>query len=149
MKKFLYVLPFLLLNTLCIGIAYGQNNTNIIVTDHSKIDQLTQIDNFMEIPVPATLAGIAVIAINFLAVFKPHDSHAEKIKIAIKDFFQSFYFLLICTVLILILNVIEVLLPQNNMIEIIDIIVKYVLFGIGLVYLFKGSKAVMIAMTRI
>jgi len=148
MKKFLYVFPILLLNTLCIGIAYGQNNA-IVAIDHSKIEQLTQIDNFMDILVPATLAGVAVIAINFLSVFKPHDSHIEKIKIAIKDFFKAFYFLLICTVLILILNVIEVILLQNMLVEIIDIILKYVLFGIGLLYLFKGSKAVMIAMTRI
>jgi hypothetical protein len=131
------------------GIAYGQNNINIIVGDHAKVDQLIQIDNLMDIPVPATLAGIAVIAENFLVVFKPHDSHVEKIKIAVKDFFKAFYFLLICTVLILILNLIEVFLSQNDIVEIIDIILKYVLFGIGLVYLFKGNKAVMIAMTRI
>jgi hypothetical protein len=131
------------------GIAYGQNNINIIVGGHDKVDQLIQIDNLMDITVPATLAGIAVIAGNFLAVFKPHDSHIEKIKLAIKDFFIAFYFLLICTVLILALNVIEVIIQPNNIVEIIDIILKYVLFGIGLVYLFKGSKTVMLAMTRI
>jgi hypothetical protein len=149
MKKFLYVLPILFLNILCVGIAYGQNNINILIGNHDKTDQLVQIDNLMDIPVPATLAGIAVIAGNFLVVFKPHDSHVEKIKIAVKDFFKAFYFFLICTVLILTLDVIEVIIPQNSIVEIIDIILKYVLFGIGLVYLFKGSKTVMLAITRI
>ncbi len=131
-----------------VGIAYGQSDFNPIFYRFVGSNQLQSIDNFLDIPVPATLAGIAIIAGNFLVAYKPHDKHILRIKSAARDFFRAFFVLLICTVLILLLNVIEVFLTQAMIVEFIDIIIKYVLFGIGLVYLFKGSRNVMEAITE-
>jgi hypothetical protein len=147
MKKFLHVTMILFLNIVCIGFAYGQSDIQIYVAGHGGIQPLRAIDNLLDITVPGTLAGIAIIAGNFLVVYKPHEKFTDRIKKAEKQFFRSFYFLLICTVLILVLNIIEIMLPNISEVEIIDIFIKYTLFGIGILYLFMGTKNVMMAIT--
>lgn len=148
MKKLLYVLLVLFFNIFFIGSAYGQGQIEIYVAGHGGIQPLRDVDNLMDIPVPGTLAGIAIIAANFLVTYRPHDQFTDKIKKAERQFFRSFYFLLICTVLILAFNIVEIILPNNSAVEIVDIAVKYTLFAIGVSFLFMGTKNVMIAVTK-
>lgn len=148
MKKFLCISTIIFLNVVCVGVAYGQSDIQIYVSRHGGIQPLRDVDNLMDIQVPGTLAGISIIAGNFLVVYRPHEKFMDKIKKAEKQFFRSFYFLLICTVLILVLNIIEIILPDSSEVEISDIVIKYSLFGIGISYLFMGTKNVMIAITK-
>src|SRR5579885_2210393 len=99
------LISILVLSLFYIGIAHGQSDIQIYVTNHGGIQPLRDINKLLDITVPATLAVISIIAGNFLVVYKPHEKYINKIKLAEKDFFRSFYFLLINTVLILGLSI--------------------------------------------
>lgn len=148
MKKHLYVFTILFLDIFLFGIAYGQSDIQIYVSGHGGIQPLRDVDNLLDIQVPGTLAGIAIIAGNFLVVYRPHEKFTDRIKKAERQFFRAFYFLLIGTILILVLNIIEIILSTNPEVEIADIAIKYTLFGIGISYLFMGTRNIMIAITR-
>jgi uncharacterized membrane protein len=125
----------------------------------SKIDreiafenQVLDLDNSLTPPISATLTGLSLTGASFLvniARSSNEDSDAAHIRLARKFFIKAFFMFLICTIALFIFDFIQILSHLDPvLITLVDIIITFALFSIGVVYLSRAARELYITYGR-
>lgn len=89
--------------------------------------------------VTATLTGLSLTGASFLVTLTRNigeDSDAVHVRLARKFFIKAFFMFLICTIVLFVFDFLEILDERHAIsYTILDVIISYVLFGIGAVYM--------------
>jgi hypothetical protein len=104
---------------------------------------LSQLDNTLTPQISATLAGLSLTGGTFLVNLTRTTSEnvSNHIQIARKSFIKAFFMFLICTISLFVFDALEIVNEKNIITYIFfDVVVSYVLFGIGALYLVNAAK---------
>lgn len=116
---------------------FGQNIEN------SFDDEFLKLDDSLTPTTTATLTGLSLTGASLLVAMTRNtdDKLIENIRMARKSFIKAFYMFLLCTVALLLFDFIQVLDNRDIVLTIIlDVVISYVLFGIGIFYLINAAR---------
>jgi hypothetical protein len=119
--------------------------SDVVNTMDNKDDneKYRALDNILNPTISATLTGLSLTGGTFLVNLTRNTSETvtNHIHIARKSFIKAFFMFLICTILLFVFDFIEILDEKNILTYIIlDVIITYILFGIGAWYLVNAAK---------
>jgi len=119
--------------------------SDVVNTMDNKDDneKYRALDNILNPTISATLTGLSLTGGTFLVNLTRNTSETvtNHIHIARKSFIKAFFMFLICTILLFVFDFIEILDEKNILTYIIlDVIITYILFGIGVWYLVNAAK---------
>jgi hypothetical protein len=120
---------------------YSANAQSDTETPHDKI---LQFDDSLTPTISVTLTALSLTGASFLVAItrgNEEDTSLSHIRRARISFIKAFFMFLLCTVFLFIFDFIEILSEKNIVLStILDVIITYVLFGLGLVYLVNAAK---------
>ena len=125
-----------------IPFAFAQNQNFGLNTTPENLEKIDALDGLLSSTIAATLTGLTLTGASFLARVSEKDHEVNFIDIARRYLVKGFLFFLACLIAILIFDIAELLFESNYDIRILDAIITYTLFGIGIIYLVKGAKGI-------
>ena len=130
--------------TLLFDFVYAQNSAKTESESNYWIRKLSEFDLQLTPTVSGSLAGLSMAAASFLtrSANGEHEEYARHIRTAKKRFVMAFTILITCTVSILVFDFLEILWETSLAIVVIDTVLTYGLFGIGLAALVGGYSEV-------
>lgn len=121
---------------------FAQNDIENMLQENRE-KGLSQLDNTLTPQISATLAGLSLTGGTFLVNLTRTTSEniSNHIQIARKSFIKAFFMFLVCTIALFVFDSLEIVDEKNIMIYVFfDVIISYVLFGIGALYLVNAAK---------
>ena len=121
----------------------AQNDLKNTIDKKDLVARIFDLDNELNPTITATLTGLSLTGASFLmnVARGASDSEAIKIHLTKKYFIKAFFMFLICTIILFILDFIEILDQQETLLyTILDVIITFVLFGFGVYYLAMAAK---------
>jgi hypothetical protein len=109
------------------------------------VNRIDQLDDLLTITVTASLTGLSIAAATFLGRSFGEEEEETKIHIiqSQKNLIKAFSMFLACTIVIFVFDALEIIGGKPSLFVIItDIIISYVLFGLGIRHLIKSSKEI-------
>jgi len=104
--------------------------------------KVLDLDNILTPAIVATLTGLSLTGASFLvnATRNVNDDDADYVRAARKYFIKAFFMFLICTIALFVFDFIEILNERDIILStILDVVVTYAFFGIGVIYLSKAA----------
>lgn len=121
----------------------AQNNIENTINKKDLITSLFDLDNELNPTITATLTGLSLTGASFLMSVArgANDSEALQIHLTKKHFIKAFFMFLLCTIILFVFDFIEILDQKDTLLYIIlDVIITFTLFGIGVYYLAMAAK---------
>jgi len=131
-----------------IDFAFAQND---MTTQDDFIKRIDDLDDLLTTSVTATLTGLSIAGATFLGrSFSDKEEETKKHTIqAQKNFIKAFSMFLICTISIFVFDFFEIIIGNPSLsVIVLDIIITYGLFGVGIMYLIKSAKEIYIMYGR-
>ncbi len=107
------------------------------------IDKVLDLDNELTPTITATLTGLSLTGASFLMSLARSTTDSDTIQIHLtkKYFIKAFFMFLLCTIVLFVFDFLEILNEKNVILYVIlDVIITFTLFGIGVVYLVRAAK---------
>ncbi len=121
---------------------YAQDDTANYTT------KLDEIDDLLHISIPIGLIGVSLTGAAFLLAMLGKTENNEKkthMQLAKNNFITGFIAFLICVIVIFVFDFVEIINEQLYIqVKILDIIVSYGLFAIGIAFLVKSARQIYI-----
>jgi len=139
LHKFLFFV-FIIFSSSLIDFAFAQNDMTSQYEYNKTIDEL---DDLLSTQVTATLTGLSLAGAAFLVrtINGEDDEIKRHTRQAQKKFIAAFLMFLISTIFIFIFDFLEALIEDLTIYGLLlDIIITYVFFGVGIVYLVKSAR---------
>jgi len=122
---------------------YAQNNMGNTIDKKDLVDRLFELDNELNPTITATLTGLSLTGASFLMSVArgASDSEAIQIHLTKKYFIKAFFMFLLCTMILFVFDFIEILDQKTTLLyTLLDVIVTFALFGIGVYSLIMAAK---------
>ena len=148
----LIILGFLIVNSFSFYIAFAQESNTNTAMEQTKLEKkVIELDHLLNTTIPASLTGLSLTGATFLMrVIKIEEEDIVKKQIfsAKKNLVKAFVLFLSCTVSIFVFDFIEVIYYVPLLVLILDLVVSYILFFVGLVYLVFAAKEIYVTQAR-
>jgi len=140
-KSILFALV-LVLTASSIYSVFAQNDIKDTIIQKDLMDKVLDLDNELNPAVTATLTGLSLTGASFLMSLArtTNDSESNKIHIIKKHFIKAFFMFLVCTIVLFIFDFIEILETHLVLYVILDVIITFSFFGLGVIYLARAAK---------
>lgn len=126
------------------NLAFAQKNIQNITNEKDLMDKIDELDNTLNPTITATLTGLSLTGASFLVnALRIKNESEESIHIdsAKKHFIKAFFMFIICTVVLLIFDFLQIIYSRNaRELIIFDVLITYIFFGIGVVYLVSAAR---------
>jgi hypothetical protein len=121
---------------------YAQNDVKNTIIQKDLMDKVLDLDNELNPAVTATLTGLSLTGASFLMSLArtTSDSESNKIHIIKKYFIKAFFMFLVCTIVLFIFDFIEIMETHLVFYVILDVIITFSFFGLGVIYLARAAK---------
>jgi len=122
--------------------AFAQNTTNNTSSRQSIVDKALELDNELNPTITATLTGLSLTGASFLMSLTQSGNVGDKNKIHLikKYFIKAFFMFLLCTLSLFVFDFIEILEKNIVLYVLLDVVITFLLFGIGVIYLARAAK---------
>ena len=128
-----------------IGSIHAQSSVDGSESTMSLESKIIKLDDLLVPSITATLTGLSLTGASFLAQSTkniPQDKDAAFLSLARKSFIKAFSMFILCTIILLGFDFLAILSANYLVTQaILDVLVSYSLFGIGIVYLVNAAKA--------
>jgi len=140
-KSILFALV-LVLTASSIYSVFAQNDIKDTIIQKDLMDKVLDLDNELNPAVTATLTGLSLTGASFLMSLArtTNDSESNKIHIIKKHFIKAFFMFLVCTIVLFIFDFIEIMETHLVFYVILDVIITFSFFGLGVIYLARAAK---------
>lgn len=121
----------------------AQNDIGNTIDKKDLIDKVLDLDNELTPTITATLTGLSLTGASFLMSLARSTTNSDTIQIHLtkKYFIKAFFMFLLCTIVLFIFDFLEILNEKNVILYVIlDVIITFTFFGIGIVYLVRAAK---------
>lgn len=121
----------------------AQNDVGNTIDKKDLIDKVLDLDNLLTPTITATLTGLSLTGASFLMSLARNTTDSDTIQIHLtkKYFIKAFFMFLLCTIVLFIFDFLEILNEKNVILYVIlDVIITFTFFGIGIVYLVRAAK---------
>lgn len=121
----------------------AQNDVGNTIDKKDLIDKVLDLDNELTPTITATLTGLSLTGASFLMSLARNTTDSDTIQIHLtkKYFIKAFFMFLLCTIVLFIFDFLEILNEKNVILYVIlDVIITFTFFGIGIVYLVRAAK---------
>lgn len=121
----------------------AQNDVGNTIDKKDLIDKVLDLDNELTPTITATLTGLSLTGASFLMSLARSTTNSDTIQIHLtkKYFIKAFFMFLLCTIVLFIFDFLEILNEKNVILYVIlDVIITFTFFGIGIVYLVRAAK---------
>lgn len=121
----------------------AQNDVGNTMDKKDLIDKVLDLDNELTPTITATLTGLSLTGASFLMSLARSTTDSDTIQIHLtkKYFIKAFFMFLLCTIVLFVFDFLEILNEKNVILYVIlDVIITFTLFGIGVVYLVRAAK---------
>ena len=121
----------------------AQNDVGNTIDKKDLIDKILDLDNELTPTITATLTGLSLTGASFLMSLARNTTDSDTIQIHLtkKYFIKAFFMFLLCTIVLFIFDFLEILNEKNVILYVIlDVIITFTFFGIGIVYLVRAAK---------
>lgn len=112
--------------------------------EDKDIEKFLALDNTMTPTITTTLTGLSLTGASFLVNLSRsigEDSDAVHVRLARKFFIKAFFMFLICTIVLFVFDFLEILDQDHVVVYVIlDVIMAYMIFGFGAIYLIKAAS---------
>ena len=123
--------------------AFAQNDIES-TTKKDLMNKMDDLDNSLNPVITATLTGLSLTGASFLVNSlrtKNESEESNHINSAKKHFIKAFFMFIICTIVLLTFDFLQIINARNaRELIILDVAITYTLFGIGVVYLVSAAK---------
>jgi len=121
---------------------FAQNDIKDTIIQKDFMDKVLDLDNELNPTVTATLTGLSLTGASFLMSLArtTNDSESNKIHIIKKHFIKAFFMFLVCTIVLFIFDFIEIMETHLVFYVILDVIITFSFFGLGVIYLARAAK---------
>lgn len=142
-KSMFFVLVFVMI--ISIGnYAFAQNNIENTTDKKDIMNKIDELDNSLSPVITATLTGLSLTGASFLVNvlrIKNESEESNHINSAKKHFIKAFFMFIICTVVLLTFDFLQIINARNaRELIILDVVISYIFFGIGVVYLVIAAR---------
>jgi fumarate reductase subunit D len=120
----------------------AQNDVKNTILQKDLMDKVLDLDNELNPTVTATLTGLSLTGASFLMSLArtTNDSESNQIHAIKKHFIKAFFMFLLCTIILFIFDFIEILETHIVLYVILDVIITFTFFGLGVIYLARAAK---------
>lgn len=123
---------------------FAQNDNVDAINEKGFLSKMGKLDNTLNPIITATLTGLSLTGASFLVnVIRVNNESKESIHInnAKKHFIKAFFMFIICTVILLIFDFLQILDERNTrQLIILDVVITYAFFAIGVVHLVTAAR---------
>lgn len=122
--------------------ANAQTDVKNTIIQKDLIDKILDLDDELNPTVTATLTGLSLTGASFLMSLArvTSDSESNQIHNIKKNFIKAFFMFLVCTIILFIFDFIEILETHIVLYVILDVIITFAFFGLGVNYLARAAK---------
>ena len=120
----------------------AQNDVKNTIIQKDLLDKVLDLDNELNPTVTATLTGLSLTGASFLMSLArtTSDSESNQIHIIKKHFIKAFFMFLVCTIILFIFDFIEILEAHIVLYVLLDVIITFTFFGLGVIFLARAAK---------
>ena len=148
----LIILGALIVNGFSFCGALAQESDTNTGSQQTKFEKkVIELDNLLSTTIPVSLTGLSLTGATFLmrvVKIEEEDIVKKQIFSAKKNLVTAFVLFLACTVAIFVFDFIEIIYYVALLVLILDFVVSYVLFFLGLVFLVFAAKEIYVTQAR-